>query len=215
MVEADEMKLLLAGATGLVGGHVLAQALADPRIDAVVAPARRALPAHPKLHAPAVDFDALPDDASWWAADAAISALGTTIRNAGSQEGFRRVDHGYQLAVAKLAGRHGTPVFVLNSALGADPASRVFYNRVKGELERDLASLDFASLTFVRPGLIGGERRENRPAERAALALLGILGPVLPRAWRINPARRIAAAMIEAAIAARPGTHVLSSAELA
>lgn len=209
------MKLLLAGATGLVGGHVLAQALADPRIDAVIAPTRRALPAHPKLLAPAVDFEALPDDAPWWAADAAISALGTTIGKAGSQDAFRRVDHGYQLAVARLAYQHGTPAFVLNSALGADPASRVFYSRVKGELERDLAGLDFASLTFVRPGLIGGDRLERRPAERAALILLGILGPVLPRAWRINPARRIAAAMIEAAIAARPGTHVLGSAELA
>ncbi|PZR92787.1 MAG: NAD-dependent dehydratase [Stutzerimonas stutzeri] len=209
------MKLLLAGATGLVGGHVLAQALADPRIDAVIAPTRRALPAHPKLLAPTVDFEALPEDASWWAADAAISALGTTIGKAGSQEAFRRVDHGYPLAVARLAHQHGAAAFVLNSALGADPASRVFYSRVKGELERDLAGLDFASLTFVRPGLIGGDRLERRPAERAALILLGILGPVLPRAWRINPARRIAAAMIEAAIAARPGTHVLSSAELA
>lgn len=209
------MKLLLAGATGLVGGHVLAQALADPRIDAVVAPVRRALPAHPKLLAPTVDFEALPEDAPWWAADAAISALGTTIGKAGSQDAFRRVDHDYQLAVAKLASRHGTPAFVLNSALGADPASRIFYNRVKGELERDLAGLDFASLTFVRPGLIGGERQESRPAERAALVLLGILGPVLPRAWRINPAGRIAAAMIEAAIAAKPGTHVVNSAELA
>lgn len=208
------MKLLLAGATGLVGSHVLAQALADPRIDAVFAPTRRALPAHPKLLAPTVDFEALPEDASWWPADAAISALGTTIRKAGSQEAFRRVDHDYQLAVARLASRHGTPAFVLNSALGADPASRIFYNRVKGELERDLASFDFASLTFVRPGLIGGERSESRPAERAALVTLRILGPLLPRAWRINPAERIAAAMIEAAIAAKPGRHVVSSAEL-
>jgi len=208
------MKLLLAGATGLVGGHVLAQALADPRIDAVIAPTRRALAAHPKLLAPAVDFEALPEDAPWWAADAAISALGTTIGKAGSQDAFRRVDHGYQLAVARLAHQHGTPAFVLNSALGADPASRIFYNRVKGELERDLAGLDFASLTFVRPGLIGGERGEVRTAERAALILLGILGPVLPRAWRINPAGRIAAAMIEAAIAAKPGRHVVSSAAL-
>lgn len=208
------MRLLLAGATGLVGGHVLAQALADPRIDAVIAPVRRALPAQSKLLAPTVDFAALPEAASWWAADAAISALGTTIGMAGSQGAFRQVDHDYQFAVARLANQHGTPVFVLNSALGADPASRIFYNRVKGELERDLAGLDFASLTFVRPGLIGGERSESRPAERAALALLRILGPVLPRAWRINPARRIAAAMIEAAIAAKPGTHVVSSAEL-
>jgi len=141
------MHLLLLGATGLVGRHVLSQALATSRVTSVTAPVRRALQvAHATLHAPVVDFDALPADAAWWHADAVICALGTTMRVAGSEDAFRRVDHDYPLAAARLAHRHGTSTFVLNSAMGADRGSRFFYNRVKGEVEHDLADVGFASL---------------------------------------------------------------------
>lgn len=208
------MRLLLVGATGLVGQHVLARALEDARVEAVVAPTRRALHQHAKLLAPIVDFDRLPADAEWWSADAVICALGTTIRTAGSQAAFRRVDHDYPLAVASLAKAHGATTFVLNSAMSADPTSRFFYSRVKGEVERDLAALKFRSLTLVRPGLIGGQRSETRPAERAGSAILGLLGPVLPKALRINPAQRIAQVMFDAALAGLPGTRVIRSAEL-
>jgi uncharacterized protein YbjT (DUF2867 family) len=208
------MKLLLVGSSGLVGSHVLEMALADPKVTSVVAPTRRPLPAHPKLQAPVIDFDALPQDAPWWQADAVICTLGTTMRSAGSQDAFRRVDHDYPLAVARLARRHGTPCHVLNSALGADADARFFYNRVKGELERDLAALGFASLTHVRPGLIGGQRQERRLGERVSGVVLALLGPVLPRRWRINPAPRIAHALIEAALQARPGVHIVSSDQL-
>ena len=208
------MKLLLVGSSGLVGSHVLEMALADPKVTSVVAPTRRPLPAHQKLQAPVIDFDALPQDAPWWQADAVICTLGTTMRSAGSQDAFRRVDHDYPLAVARLARRHGTPCHVLNSALGADADARFFYNRVKGELERDLAALGFASLTHVRPGLIGGQRQERRLGERVSGVVLALLGPVLPRRWRINPAPRIAHALIEAALQARPGVHIVSSDQL-
>src|SRR5215212_11248978 len=208
------MKLLLVGATGLVGRHVLDVALADARVEAVVAPTRRPLPDHPKLLAPAVDFERLPEDADWWRADAVICALGTTMRVAGSKERFRRVDHDYPLTVARLAKQHGTPTFVLNSAMGADPSSRFFYNRMKGELEQDLAKLGFQSLTLVRAGLIGGKRDKPRPAEQGASLVLGVLHPVLPRSLRINPAKTIAQAMLDAAVAACPGQHIVVSAEL-
>lgn len=208
------MRLLLAGTTGLVGGHLLRQALADTRVTRVVAPARRALPAHPKLTAPIVDFEHLPEEAEWWAADAAISALGTTIRTAGSRETFRRIDHGFQLAFARRAREHGAPTFVLNSAASANASSPIFYSRVKGELERDIGSLGFASLTIARPGLIGGERAEHRAGEKVATAILSTLHPILPRAWRINPAASIARAMLDAALAARPGRHVIGAADL-
>lgn len=208
------MNLLIVGATGLVGGHVLNLALADTRITAVTAPARRRLAHHPKLHAPIVDFDSLPEDAPWWRADAVICALGTTMRTAGSKPAFRRVDHDYPLNVARLARKHGAQTFVLNSSLGADPGSGSFYLQVKGETERDLAVLGFASLTYVRPGLIGGERQEFRPAERLMAPVLRLLGPLLPKAWRINPAPTIASALLEAAIAAAPGNHVIPSDQL-
>lgn len=208
------MHLILAGATGLVGTHVLRLALADARVRTVTALARKPLPPHPKLLAPGVDFDALPQDAAWWRADAVICALGTTMKVAGSQAAFRRVDFDYPLAVARLAHAAGTPAYVLNSATGANAASRFFYNRVKGELEAALATLGFASLTHVRPGLIGGERATVRAGEAALAFVLTALAPVLPARWRINPARRIAQALLEAAIAARPGVQVIASAQL-
>ena len=205
------MRLILAGATGLVGRHVLARALADPRVTHVVAPTRRPLPAHPNLDAPLVDFDALPADAAWWRADAVICALGTTMKTAGSRDAFRRVDHDYPLAIADLARRHGTPVYVLNSAMGADAQSRVFYNRVKGELESALRTRGFASLTLVRPGLIGGDRDERRLGETLATHVLRTLHPLLPRKWRINPADRIAEALLDAALDPPAGVHVVAS----
>ena len=209
------MKLILAGATGLVGRHVLAFALADPRVEAVIAPTRRALPGHPKLFAPIVDFDRLPEDADWWRADAVACALGTTIKVAGSQDAFRRVDFDYPLAFARLAHRHGAQAYVLNSAKGADAASRIFYSRTKGELEQALRQVGFDSLTFVRPGLIGGERDTPRSGEHIASVVLGALHPLLPRGWRINPADRIARCLLEAAIAAKPGVHAVESSERA
>jgi uncharacterized protein YbjT (DUF2867 family) len=209
------MKLLLLGATGLVGREVLRLALADLRVTAIVAPVRKALPAHPKLQAPSVDFDRLPPDAPWWRTDAVICTLGTTMKVAGTRQVFSRVDHDYPLAAARLALAAGTRTYALNSAAGANAASRFFYNRVKGELERDLAALGFVSLTHVRPGLIGGERDEARAGEGAALRILRVLGPVLPRRWRINPAPRIASALLEAALAGVPGVHVVSPEQLA
>ncbi|KHK58156.1 NAD-dependent dehydratase [Burkholderia sp. A9] len=209
------MKLLLVGATGLVGRHVLELALADARVDQVVVVARRPLSPHPKMRALEADFGHLPEDADWWQADAVICALGTTMRTAGSQAAFRRVDHDYPLAVARLAHRHGTPTYVLNSALGADPASRIFYNRVKGEVEQALAGVGFASLTYVRPGVIGGSRDEFRFGERLLALALGVAGPLLPPKWRVNPAPRIARALLDAAIDARPGVHLVASDRLA
>jgi uncharacterized protein YbjT (DUF2867 family) len=205
------MKLLLVGATGLVGRHVLTLALADPRVEAVVAPTRRELTAHPKLFSPQVDFDQLPQHADWWQADAVVCALGTTMRTAGSKEAFRRVDCDYPLTVARLARAHGTPTYVLNSAIGADASSRLFYNRVKGELEQALSGQGFESLTFVRPGLIGGHRDEFRLGERMMVMGLTLTGPLLPKRWRLNPAPQIAGALLEAAIRAKTGVHVVSS----
>jgi len=111
---------------------------------------------------------------------------------------------------------HKKPRKLVSNFRGAvhNPASRFFYNRVKGELERELATLGFASLTQVRPGLIGGERDSVRAGEAALALVLGALAPVLPRRWRINPAENIAQALLEAAIAATPGVHVVASGQL-
>lgn len=215
MPDAATLRILLAGATGLVGRAALRRALADPRVGRVVAPTRRPLPPHPKLENPQVDFDALSADAAWWAVDSVVCALGTTIRTAGSQAAFRRVDHDYVVAVATLARAHGARAFALTSAMGANPKSRIFYSRTKGETERSVAACGFPSLTIVRPGVIGGEREESRPAEFVALRVLQALGTLLPRRYRISPAERIAEALLTGAIEARPGLHVIGAADLA
>ncbi|MDR7192372.1 NAD(P)H-binding protein [Luteimonas terrae] len=215
-MSADDATVLLVGATGLVGGHVLDRLLGSPCVARVVAPVRRPLPHRDtRLHAPVVDFDALPDDAALWGVDAVICTLGTTLRVAGSRDAFRRVDHDYPLTIAALARRHGARAFALTSAMGADAASRFFYNRVKGELEDALQAQGWPSLTLVRPGLIGGDRVQARPAERAAAVALGALGPMLPRRWRISPASRIADALVDRALAAAPGCRIVDAAALA
>ena len=208
-------RVVLLGATGLVGGHALQLLLDDARCSAVIAPTRRALSVqHAKLDAPLIDFDAPADDAALWSADAVICALGTTMKHAGSREAFRRIDHGYPLKFAQLARRHGTPAFVLNSAKGANPDSRIFYNQIKGELERDLSAMAWPSLSLVRPGLIDGERGESRPGEDIGLVFSRLFNPVLPRGWRSNPATRIARVMVDAALAVTPGLHIVESDQL-
>lgn len=205
------MKLLLVGATGLVGSHVLTLALEDPRVTSVVAPTRRPMADHPKLSAPVVDFDFLRADAAWWTADAVVCTLGTTAREAGSQAAFRRVDHDYPLAVARIARVHLVRAYILNSAIGADAGSRFFYNRVKGQVEDAIKAKGFESLTLVRPGVIDGHRSEFRFGERVLTLVLRLLAPLLPKRLRLNPAQAIAQKLLEAAIHAKPGIHIVTS----
>lgn len=208
--------VLVLGGSGLVGRRIVALALADPAVGCVVAPTRQALPAHARLLNPLVDYRALPADAPWWCADAVLCALGTTRRLAGSDAAFRQIDHDYVLAAAVLARRAGTPVFVYNSSVGADAAASSLYLRVKGETERDLAALGFASVCHVRPSLLdGGARTDPRPAERAGVWLARLLAPLLPRRYRAVTTGAVAAAMLEAGRQARPGVRVIESERIA
>ena len=154
---------------------------------------------------------ALPADAPWWAVDGVMYTLGTTIKKAGSQPAFRLVDHDYPLAVATLARRRGTASCALVSSVGANAAARTFYLRTKGETERDLAALNFPSLTILRPSFIGGARAERRPAEALALRVFGAVSGLIPRRYRIVPAARIAQKLLAAALAAAPGIRVVES----
>lgn len=203
--------VMLVGATGLVGGAVLCQAQGDARVTRIVAPTRRELPPHPKLENPLVDFEHLPATAPWWGVDSVICTLGTTIGKAGAQAAFRQVDHDYPLAVARLARQHGARAFALNSATGAASRSRFFYNRVKGEAEAAIRGVGFTSLTIVRPALIGGDRDEFRPAEFVAMRILRWADPLLPRRCRIVSHERIASVLLEAAVTAPRGEHVIES----
>ncbi len=113
--------------------------------------------------------------------------------------------------MAQLARQHGARSFALDSATGADPRSPFFYNRVKGEVEEALRGVGFQSLTIVRPALIGGEREEFRPVEFVAMRILRLAEPLLPRRYRIVPYEQIARTLLEAAITASPGRHIIGS----
>lgn len=206
--------VLLAGATGLVGRECLAQLAADPEVSTVVALVRRPPDAatvhHRKLRFEQVDFDQLGLQPRRLKADQVVCALGTTIRKAGSREAFRRVDFDYPLALARLALQQGARHFLLVSALGASSRSRVFYSRVKGELEEAIASLGYPSFTIVRPSLLLGERDEFRLGEEVGKRLAWLT----PAALKPVQARDVAAALVAAAREDRPGRRVIESAEI-
>ena len=206
--------LLLVGATGLVGQAVTRLALADSRVTKLVAITRQPLPAHDKLENPLVDFDALPDDAGWWQVDGGICTLGTTLRQAGSHHAFRKVDVDYPLAVAQRLHAKGARSFAFNSSIGANPRSRAFYMRVKGEVEQRLIAGGFPSLTLVRPSGILGKRQPHRVWEERTLRAFHAIRPILPRHYRVVPADKIARALLEAAINAPPGVHIIESEKL-
>jgi uncharacterized protein YbjT (DUF2867 family) len=206
---------LVAGASGLVGGLLLDALLEDPLYREVCSLGRRPLPRqHPKLVQRTVDFARLEGEALP-ASDEAFCCLGTTIKKAGSQEAFRAVDHDAVLAFAKAARQAGAKRFLVVTALGADPRSRVFYNRVKGEVEQALQGVGFESLVILRPSLLLGERAESRPGEHVAIVLSKALGPLLrPFGGRPIEARTVARAMRALAHEGPPGVRVVPSGEL-
>ncbi len=209
---------LLAGATGLIGQQLLTQALAQPRLQALHALARR-LPApstnDPRLHWMQVDLQALP---ALPAANLALCALGTTIKTAGSQAAFRAVDFDAVLAFARAAQAAGVGRFGVVSALGADAGSKVFYNRVKGEMEDALHGLGFDTLVIARPSLLVGDRaalgQPVRVGERLGLLLSRPLAPLIPAAWRPIAADVVARALWRTLLAGQPGRQILESATL-
>ena len=190
-----------------MGAELLAQLAAEPSGSVeVVHLARRAVEATPPVSVRVVDFAAL-DAVEVGAAEVGFCALGTTIAKAGSQAAFVQVDRDAVLAYAKLCQRAGAHTFVLVSSLGADPKSRVFYNRIKGDVEAELAKLGFQHLVIVRPSVLDGARSESRPGEAVAIVVMRVLSPLLVgglRRYRPSPARQVAAAM--RALARAPGT---------
>ena len=214
---------LLLGSSGLVGGHVLRLLVesrkagaANGRWDRVVTLGRRTMPSAGAGHEHrVVDFDVLEDEDL--ACDDYFCCLGTTIKTAGSREAFARVDLEIPLRAARLALEGGAAQAVLVSALGADPSSRIFYNRVKGQAERGLEAVGFESVVIVRPSLLSGDRDEDRLGERVGLAVLGALEPLMVgplQPFRPTPALEVAAAMVTCAAAPRSGVRVLEPVEI-
>ena len=203
---------LVAGASGLVGGHLLPLLLADRAYARVVALARRELPArHAKLEQRVVDFGRLDAFSDIPRVDDVFCCLGTTIKAAGSQEAFRLVDHDYVLGLARLGARAGARRFLLVSALGADPASRIFYSRVKGDVEAAVRQLPYEGIQIFRPSFLMGDRPEARIAERLGIQLARVLAPLLVgrlRRYRPIHGADVARAMVQIAKEAPRGPNV-------
>lgn len=207
--------ILLVGATGLVGRSCLKLLLADSHFDRVVVLTRRPLPKHhlprhDRLEEHIVDFSRLDDYAEAMGVDQIMCALGTTIKKAGSKPRFREVDYVYPLRIAALAQTRGASHYLIVTAVGADPDSFFFYNRVKGEVEQALHVLPYESLTIVRPSLLLGDRSEYRLGEEVARRAAFLV----PARYRPVRAEDVASVLVEAARRGRPGVEVIESEEI-
>lgn len=209
---------LVAGATGLVGNACLQLLLNAPEYAQVKAVVRHPLSLqHPKLETIIADFDRLDEIASHLLADDVFYCLGTTIKKAGSQESFRKIDYDYTLILAKLALQNGCWQFLLVSSLGADAQSAIFYSRVKGELENALQKLPFSAIHVFQPSILLGARKEQRIGESIGQLLARCLNPFLLgslRKYRGIAAEAVAKAMIKSALQDKTGTFVYVSDEI-
>ena len=205
------LRLLLLGATGAVGTQVLTLALADQRIAQITAPTRRPLAIKSKsLNNPVVDFQQDLSAADWLEADGVVCALGSTIREAGSQAAFAFVDRDLPIRFATWAKQRGALSFALNSSLGASARGN-FYLRTKAEAEAAIAGLGYVSYTVVRPSLIDADRPKVRPGEVLGNAIGKIFRPLIPARYRPVSAMLIAKALLEAAVQGKAGHHVIES----
>lgn len=204
-------QLLVAGATGLVGGEVLRLASADPRVGAVRALVRRPLPtALPRV----VLWEATSGDLSSGLkpekVDAVICCLGTTMRNVGGdQRKFIHVDHDLVLALGGWAKANGVARFCVVSAMGADSKSRFFYNRVKGDMEQGLIELQLPGLHIFQPSILTGPRQERRAGERLGIAVMKAISPLLLGGWsdyKPMPHDVLAKALLNVALGSAPAS---------
>ena len=165
----NQRTAIVIGATGLVGSHLVQLLLNDNRFTGIKIFARRSTGInHAKLEEYIIDFDHPDQWKHLVTGDVLFSSLGTTLKTAGSKEAQYKIDHTYQFNVAKAAADNHVPVYVLISAAMASEHSRIFYSRMKGELERDIKELPFEYIHIIQPGMLIGERKENRPFEKIA-----------------------------------------------
>lgn len=196
---ANSRSALLAGASGLVGTELLHVLLESPVYEHIKIFVRKPLDVkHPKLEQVIVDYEELENYAIHFKVHDVYCCLGTTIKKAGSQEAFKKVDYEYPVRLANMASVHGVQNFLVISALGADPTSKVFYSKTKGELETQLKKLELPALHIFQPSLLLGHRQEFRFGEKTAVLLSPVFSPLLAgRLQKFKPvsARSVANAM--------------------
>ncbi len=176
---------LVVGASGLIGRHLLDALLGDESYSRITVLVRKSLPLqHTKLQQQIVDFEQLEYHAHTIKADDVFCCLGTTIKQAGSQDKFYQVDFTYPYTIASIASRNGSGQFLIVTALGASAKSGIFYNRVKGTIEEAVAGLKFRSIHMFRPSLLLGNRGEFRLGEKIGMVLFRSLSFIMIGRWR-------------------------------
>ena len=206
------MKVVVAGASGLVGGKLVAELLESAKVTKVICLVRRefSLPQYPsghrKLAFKMVDFNHLPSPTE--EAEVGFCCLGTTMKKAGSREAFRLVDHDFVMNFAGYCLAASVRHFSLVSSVGARAGSPFFYNRVKGATEDGLRSLSFSRLSIYRPSLLVGERKEARLGEDAATVVYKMLGKGALKAWLGTEVKNLVGAMVTGALGEGSGNGV-------
>lgn len=213
-----EKSAWIAGGSGLVGQELLRLLLEDSRYSAVCALVRRPLGiSHPKLQEIVCDWDRLEETADVPAADDVFCCLGTTIKKARTREAMYKVDVDYPLALARLALTRGARHYLLVSAVGANPRSRIPYSRMKGELEEQIKRMPYEAASIFRPSLLLGDRAEFRLGERIAVkvsrAFSKLTRSPLPASLAVE-ARTVAGAMLEAAQRRDGGVNIYDPREI-
>lgn len=204
---------MIAGASGQVGGFLLTQLLASNAYDKVISMGRRKTGlSHPKLEEVVVDFEQ-PETLNI-PADDVFCCLGTTIKKAGSQEQFKKVDYGYPIALASHTLAAGACCFLVVSSMGTDINSRIFYSRVKGEMEADISKMGFKKTGIFRPSMLLGPRKEFRLGELIGKAMMQAFAFIIPTKYKGVQASQVAKAMLNFALSDKTGLHIIENPEI-
>jgi len=210
MTPINSKTALVLGATGLIGDRLTHQLVDSMVYEKVKVFVRKSLPwQHPRLQEIAFDYDH--PNGLLTQADDIFCCLGTTMKKAGSKEAFRKVDYQYPLTIARLGLEHGARQFAIVTAMGADTNSLFFYNRVKGEVERDLTALNYPTLLIFRPSLLLGDRSESRLGERVAEGAMRLFNSFIPAKYKGVKADKVANAMLATTQQSLTGKHVFES----
>jgi uncharacterized protein YbjT (DUF2867 family) len=191
---------LVLGATGLVGQKLVEKLTIDERYESILIINRREVNyTHPKIQEKVIDFDKINESIKQVNATDLFCCVGTTIKTAGSQEAFRKVDFDIPVNFGKIAKRNEIQNFVIISSIGANSKSATFYSKVKGEVEDQLSALRIPHLTILRPSLLLGNRDEKRLGEGISQVLFSCFGFLMVgplKKYKAIPASQVAKAMI-------------------
>lgn len=202
-------KVIVAGATGLVGSLLLEQLLHHPDFSEVLILVRKKLPVeHQKLTQLVVDFNRLEDYQTEINGHAIFCCLGTTCKNTPNLNLYRKIDHDYPVALAKIGAKNSIQQFHYISSMGANVNSFAFYTKLKGETERDLKSVSVPSLHIYQPSFLIGNRKEKRFGERLGMKIAKLINPFLIgrlRKYRSIPAVVVAKAMLNQSLKSNTG----------